>query len=781
MEAPKRKITAKVNRDAAPSPIPTRPPSQASNARASRLDISSPSPSPPAVIRPKAKVSSSATVGSLKVAAAKSPGPAISNGRKTPVSSVAGRATRERPASLVGPPTRRPMAPLSQPASPMLPPSQRAKSPQPRSTPRVTSPAPRSARRVKSPDPRPERRLMSPSPPNRRVLTPSPTIARRVASPVAPPGRRLGSPIRAPALTIPKRGASPIRSSPLNSQSFRSPSHRRVASASSALSGSSTGPPELPRARPRLPQSLSAITLDLPAPFSAIPKSPPKSAQANLETPPPLRLTEPDTQPHHYDSSTESSKSSTPPSTTLPALLSAQITTHVTSSAPVTPTHIQTPSSDAPGARPRTSSVSVGPTTSEMTTQPQTNGTITNNMPPGVRIKAKITPTTSASNLAPIRPPIQARLPQLAAPESDRSGSVSGGSTISGIAPSMISGVSSIRVSANSRILSPPPDRRIPFLGLNLSGSTFPVPPALQSPPSTISSMSSASQASRHSRSASYIFGPLEDRARTPTDLGLRPRISGGPSTLGISRAAPEDDGADRDDSGIDMFEADDGEQDQREEARSNRKIADLEISNKSLLAINATLEATKARQAKEIRDLRRKLRESRLVLPHHTFVALEQTDPLKDIAPESASAEDEDDSDDNDVTQTQADETFARVRLLLDGLITDAKTALETGPTCISMKAGVGGPPIRVLNVHDEDEYTTGKSEDGDEIDETDETDETDESQATESIAGDLESIDGVSPLSETPPTPIPVPAPTKGAGGGTFSGLRSSLGRWM
>ncbi|KAG9088273.1 hypothetical protein FRC06_002148 [Ceratobasidium sp. 370] len=771
MEAPKRKITAKVNPNAAPSPIPTRPPSQASNARASRLEISSPSPSPPAAIRPKAKISSSATVSSLKVAAAKSPGSAISNGRKTPVSSVAGRATRERPASLAGQPTRRPMAPFSQPASPMLPPSRRAKSPQPR----VTSPAPRPARRVKSPDPRPDRRLMSPSPPSRRVLSPSPTLARRAASPVVPPGRRLGSPIRAPALTIPKRGASPTRSSPLNSQPFRSPTHRRVASASSALSGSSTGPPELPRAKPRLLQSLSAITLDLPAPFSAIPKSPPKSAQANLETPPPLPLPEPDTQLHHYDSSTESSKSSIPPSATPPILLSAQTTTHVTSSAPATPSHVQTSSSDAPGTRPRTSSVTLGPPTSGITTQPQTNGVTTTNMPPGVRIKAKITPTTSASNLASIRPSIQARSPQLAAPESDRSGSVSGGSTISGITPSMISGVSSIRVSANSRILSPPPERRMSFLGLNLSGSAFPVPPALQSPPSTISSMSSASQASRHSRSASYIFRPLEDRAKTPTDLGLRPRISGGPSNLSVGRAAPEDDGADRDDSGIDMFEADDGEQDQREEARSNRKIADLEISNKSLLVINATLEATKARQAKEIRDLRRKLRESRLVLPHRTFVELEQTDPLKDVAPESGSIEDEDDSDDNDVTQTQADETFARVRLLLDGLITNAKTALETGPTCISMKAGVGGPPIRVLNVHDEDEYTTGKSEEGDEIDETD------QSQATESIAGDLESIDGVSPLSEVPPTPIPVPAPTKKVEGGAFSGLRSSLGRWM
>ncbi|WWC58008.1 uncharacterized protein I303_100543 [Kwoniella dejecticola CBS 10117] len=47
------------------------------------------------------------------------------------------------------------------------------------------------------------------------------------------------------------------------------------------------------------------------------------------------------------------------------------------------------------------------------------------------------------------------------------------------------------------------------------------------------------------------------------------------------------------------------------EEAKVNRKIADLEISNKSLLAINKTLEATKSKQRTEILKLRRMLRES--------------------------------------------------------------------------------------------------------------------------------------------------------------------------
>jgi hypothetical protein len=42
------------------------------------------------------------------------------------------------------------------------------------------------------------------------------------------------------------------------------------------------------------------------------------------------------------------------------------------------------------------------------------------------------------------------------------------------------------------------------------------------------------------------------------------------------------------------------------------RKIADLEITNKSLLAINSGLEVTKHRQGRELRDLKRRLREGR-------------------------------------------------------------------------------------------------------------------------------------------------------------------------
>ncbi|PWZ00132.1 hypothetical protein BCV70DRAFT_237326 [Testicularia cyperi] len=48
------------------------------------------------------------------------------------------------------------------------------------------------------------------------------------------------------------------------------------------------------------------------------------------------------------------------------------------------------------------------------------------------------------------------------------------------------------------------------------------------------------------------------------------------------------------------------------EEARVHRKLLDLEITNKSLMAINSALEVTKLKQQKEIRELKRRLREGR-------------------------------------------------------------------------------------------------------------------------------------------------------------------------
>lgn len=107
--------------------------------------------------------------------------------------------------------------------------------------------------------------------------------------------------------------------------------------------------------------------------------------------------------------------------------------------------------------------------------------------------------------------------------------------------------------------------------------------------------------------------------------------------------------------------------------AKSNRKIADLEITNRSLMAINASLETTKHKQAKEIRELRRKLRESRLILPPRAYRAVQSSLDHDTTADE----EEEEDEEDEDVEAT--DDAFLRVRAMLEDLLDSGKRALET------------------------------------------------------------------------------------------------------
>jgi len=105
-------------------------------------------------------------------------------------------------------------------------------------------------------------------------------------------------------------------------------------------------------------------------------------------------------------------------------------------------------------------------------------------------------------------------------------------------------------------------------------------------------------------------------------------------------------------------------------------QIEDLEITNRSLLAINATLEATKRRQAHEIRELRRKLRESRLALPPCAFRAIKSS-----LGPEDA-ADDEDTDEDDGESDGDGDEhnaTFNRVKGILEGLLESGRRALRT------------------------------------------------------------------------------------------------------
>ncbi|KAL0581065.1 hypothetical protein V5O48_000958 [Marasmius crinis-equi] len=132
-------------------------------------------------------------------------------------------------------------------------------------------------------------------------------------------------------------------------------------------------------------------------------------------------------------------------------------------------------------------------------------------------------------------------------------------------------------------------------------------------------------------------------------------------------------------------------EKKERNEAKSNRKIEDLEITNRSLLAINSMLESTRNRQAKEIRELRRKLRESRLILPPRTYrmVASEDKDEVE--------ADDETDEDEeNEIEQLDKsdDHAFMRVRMLIDGLVESGKQALASKPEDF-MTVGKGGAKV--------------------------------------------------------------------------------------
>ncbi|ETW87141.1 hypothetical protein HETIRDRAFT_377918 [Heterobasidion irregulare TC 32-1] len=215
--------------------------------------------------------------------------------------------------------------------------------------------------------------------------------------------------------------------------------------------------------------------------------------------------------------------------------------------------------------------------------------------------------------------------------------------------------------------------------------STIPLPQ--QSPPTStvsFSSRSSHSSASQHSTAptlGSYVNGSaVVERGLSPrssleglTDQqspGSRRHSVAGVNSLGVFRVQP-----------------DDSERKIKAEAKSNRKasplIADLEISNRSLLAINVSLEATKDKQAKEIRDLRRKLRESRLILPPRTYRAVKSSLGPIDKALEDGGDEDEDEEGDEGTEESfvQQDDTYRRVKGLLDSLIEGGKRALATTP----------------------------------------------------------------------------------------------------
>jgi hypothetical protein len=125
-------------------------------------------------------------------------------------------------------------------------------------------------------------------------------------------------------------------------------------------------------------------------------------------------------------------------------------------------------------------------------------------------------------------------------------------------------------------------------------------------------------------------------------------------------------------------------------------QIADLEITNRSLLAINASLESAKHQQAKEIRELRRKLRESRLILPPRTYQAVKSSADHDDTTDEDDAAED--DKGDEDSLK-DGDQVYKRIKVILEGLLESGRRALET--TTADFSTGAKGV-AKVLNAEE-------------------------------------------------------------------------------
>ncbi|KAI8990632.1 hypothetical protein BD414DRAFT_535910 [Trametes punicea] len=227
--------------------------------------------------------------------------------------------------------------------------------------------------------------------------------------------------------------------------------------------------------------------------------------------------------------------------------------------------------------------------------------------------------------------------------------------------------------------------------------ATIPLPP--QSPPMSTLSFSSRSSVSRSSTSYespgssgsrstaptlhSYVNGTRHERQGSSSS---QPRASldglgvySEPMTREPSSTSEAEYPDDVDQEPQHQIEdsEDDPERKLKAEAKSNRKIADLEITNRSLLAINSSLEATKHKQAREIRELRRKLRESRLILPPPAYRAVKSSLNHDD----EESDDDDEGEDDADIIEGKDDEAYRRVKVMVETLLESCKRALEMKP----------------------------------------------------------------------------------------------------
>ena len=171
-------------------------------------------------------------------------------------------------------------------------------------------------------------------------------------------------------------------------------------------------------------------------------------------------------------------------------------------------------------------------------------------------------------------------------------------------------------------------------------------------------------------------------------------------------------------------------------------------------MAINASLEATKHRQSKEIRELRRKLRESRLILPPGAFRA------VKSSLEPAENGDDEEDVDDNseteDLVEGSGDDTYKRIKLILDNLLQTGRRALETQVKDFP-EGGKGG--ARVLSPEELRDWHSNELQSTQQVDQRTNDDVLLPEAELSSEDGEVE--EEAMTLSNTSPSQSPVPPP--------------------
>ncbi|KAL4267919.1 hypothetical protein AB1N83_001013 [Pleurotus pulmonarius] len=318
----------------------------------------------------------------------------------------------------------------------------------------------------------------------------------------------------------------------------------------------------------------------------------------------------------------------------------------------------------------------------------------------GLKIKAKVSGLAKQAPVSGEFSPSSPPLPSIRAPPTRaRAASITNMTFVSAPPspnPGFIYPITTATPAANPHRYAPPRPHFQPFrspTSVKVDPASIPLPP--HSPPTSSLSVSSKSSLSRssvqyqvsaesstsHSNASTehlqhhgkHDSNDYDERLRSTLDDLVRHVEMG--DTNNTSGESGDDD------------VVYDDERKARAQAKSNRKIEDLEISNRSLLAINASLEAAKHKQAKEIRDLRRKLRESRLILPPRAYRAVKSSYGPDDEEPDD---EGDDDAEGDESEPEDSDLVYKRVKSLIEGLLSSGKRALEAKPeTPVSSKSG--------------------------------------------------------------------------------------------